>query len=302
MESYPVEALQARHGLPGLAEVVTGQGGLAKIRVTAPAANGEIYLHGAHVTSWTPAKAEEVIFLSQMSQWGADQAIRGGIPICFPWFRNKEDDPSAPKHGFVRTRAWQLDSIQPEGDAVTVTLSTSQDGETQRWWPHPFRLQYKVTFGKELKLALSFTNDDSVPVTIAEALHTYHAVGDAAQVRVAGLNSVHYLDNMDDNREKEQHGDLHFTRETDNAYLNTTHALTIHDPALHRSIHIEKTGSQSTVTWNPWEKSAHAMSDLGDDEWHKFVCVEASNVLRCAVSVPVGESHTLGATIRLAGE
>lgn len=302
MEAHSAEALQDRHGLPGLAEIVTGQGGLTKVRITAPAAHGEIYLHGAHITSWRPAGSEEVLFLSQHSRWQPDQAIRGGIPICFPWFRSKDGDPAAPKHGFVRTTAWQLDSVQPSGDGVRVALSTAPNAESRRWWPHPFRLCYEATFGTELKLALIFTNDDSVPVTIAEALHTYHAVGDVTQIRVAGLDGTHYLDNMDGNREKQQQGDLKFTGETDNAYLNTTTPLTLHDPLLHRRIEIEKTGSNSTVTWNPWEKSAHAMSDLGDEEWHRFAAVEASNVLTCAVTVPPGESHLLGAVIRVAAE
>ncbi len=302
MEALSVEALQARHGVPGLAEVVAGQGGLTKVRITAPVVSGEIYLHGAHVTSWQPAGAEEVIFLSQQARWQPDQAIRGGIPVCFPWFRSKDDDPAAPKHGFVRTAAWQLDSIHAAGDGVTVTLSTAQSAESRRWWPHPFRLRYQVTFGADLKLALTFTNDDSVPVTIAEALHTYHVVGDVTQVRVAGLDGVHYLDNMDGNREKQQQGDLQFKGETDNAYLDTTAPLTLHDPVLRRRIDIKKFGSCSTVTWNPWEKSARSMSDLGDEEWRRFACVEASNVLDCAVTVAPSESHTLGAWIGVAAE
>jgi glucose-6-phosphate 1-epimerase len=302
MDVLSAEALQTRHGLPGLAEVIAGQGGLTKVRITAPAAQGEIYLHGAHVTSWQPAGSEEVLFLSQHSRWQPDQAIRGGIPICFPWFRAKDDDPAAPKHGFARTAAWQLDRIQPAGGGVTVALSTAQSSESERWWTHPFQLHYEVTFGAELRLALTFINKDSVPVTIAEALHTYHAVGDVTQVRVAGLDGVHYLDNMDGNREKQQRGDLRFSGETDNAYLNTTTPLTIHDPVLRRQVRIEKTGSSSTVTWNPWEKSARAMSDLGNEEWRRFAAVEASNVLACSVVVPSGASHLLGAVIRVLPE
>jgi glucose-6-phosphate 1-epimerase len=302
MEILSAEGLQARHGLPGLAEVTAGQGGLTKIRITSPAAHGEVYLHGAHVTSWKPTGAKEVLFLSQLSRWQPDQAIRGGIPICFPWFRAKEGNPSAPKHGFVRTTAWELDSIRPTGEGVTVAMSTAQNAESLRWWPHPFRLRYETTFGAELKLALTFTNEDSVPVTIAEALHTYHSVGDVTQVSVAGLDGAHYLDNMDDNRKKEQHGDLQFAGETDNAYLDTATPLTLHDPVLRRRVQIEKVGSRSTVTWNPWEKSAHSMGDLGDDEWRRFAAVEASNVLTCSITVPPGESHVLGAVIRVAAE
>lgn len=103
-----IAELNRRFGIPGLAEVVAGNGGLPKVSITSPAAAGEMYLHGAHVTSWKPGGAGEVLFLSSHSRWQDGKAIRGGIPICFPWFRAKSDDPHAPAHGFVRTNRGSL--------------------------------------------------------------------------------------------------------------------------------------------------------------------------------------------------
>src|SRR5690242_5466695 len=114
--------LDRRFDIPGVAHVVEGNGGLAEVRVTSPEAVGEIYVHGAHVTSWKPGGAEEVFFLSSQSRWLAGQPIRGGVPICFPWFGGKADDAKAPAHGFVRTRAWQLESISQAGDTVMVSM------------------------------------------------------------------------------------------------------------------------------------------------------------------------------------
>jgi glucose-6-phosphate 1-epimerase len=293
------EELNARHGLDGLAQIVAGNGGLTKVSVTAPAASGEIYLYGAHLTSWRPSGAEEAIFLSEKTHWQPGQAIRGGIPICSPWFRAKRDDPQAPKHGLVRTKEWQLQEVKPEGAGVAVRLTTQNDASGHKWWPHEFRLDYRVTFGAELRLELSTMNTGSTPFELEEALHIYHLVGEVQQIAVAGLDGVRYLDNTDGNREQRQQGEMSFTRETDSAYLNSAGSAVIVDPALRRRIRIEKTGSQSTVVWNPWQQAAHAMADLGDEEWHRFACVEPSNVLDCAVPLAPGQSHTIAATLQL---
>src|SRR5579871_4265953 len=140
MNQSKIDALNRAFGIPNLVEVLSGNGGLPKIHVTAPSASAEIYLHGAQLTSWQPSDAEEVLFLSEHSNWQDGRAIRGGIPICFPWFRTKADDLSAPAHGVVRTKEWQLESVKVDGESVVVVCSTENDESTQRWWPHEFRL------------------------------------------------------------------------------------------------------------------------------------------------------------------
>jgi len=293
-----IDALNRRFELPEIAAVVPGNGGLAKVRVTTSLAAGEVYLHGAQVTSWKPAGAEEAIFLSQHSHWQDGRAIRGGIPICFPWFRAKADDAQAPAHGFVRTREWQLDSVTAEGDGcVAVTCSTGSDDATRRWWPHEFRLVHRVTIGSSLHLELTVTNLGSAPFVFEEALHTYFRVGAAERARVRGLDQVTYLDNTDGNREKVQSGDVALTAPTDNAYLNTRSALELIDPTLHRILRTNKQNSATTVVWNPWQQGAVSLADLGADEWRLMTCVEASNILRSAVSLAPGEQHAMGATL-----
>src|SRR5580658_4321292 len=144
--------------IPGIAELGEGNGGLPKVRITSPEAAGEIYLHGAHVTSWRPAGAQEVIFVSSKSRWEDGRAVRGGVPVCFPWFGDKAHDPKAPAHGFVRTKAWQLESIAKTGGTVTVSIFTDSNEDTKAWWPAEFRLVHRVTFGRELSLELVVTN------------------------------------------------------------------------------------------------------------------------------------------------
>ena len=298
-----IDELNRRFGISGVAQVIAGNGGLPKVRVATPLATAEIYLHGAHVTAWRPAGAEEAIFLSEQSHWKDGLAIRGGIPICFPWFRAKADDPKAPMHGFVRIREWRLDSVTAQEDgAVTVVCSTESDAATRQWWPHEFRLVHRVAIGKTLRLELIASNIGSTPLRFEEALHTYFRLGDARNVRVRGLDQVAYLDNTDGNREKRQSGDIVFAATTDNAYLNTRGAVDLIDPALRRTIRTEKGNSATTVVWNPWQQGAAALSDFGDDEWERMTCVEASNIMGSAVSLGPGEEHTMRAMLSVAAD
>jgi glucose-6-phosphate 1-epimerase len=300
MSLETIEELNRQFALPGAAEIVEGNGRLPKVQIRTPQATGEIYLHGAHVTSWRRAGEEELLFLSSHSKWEDGLAIRGGIPICFPWFRAKADDPNAPAHGFVRTKAWQLESITADGDTVTVSMSTGNDEDRTDWWPANFQLVHRVTFGTELKLDLALTNTGTTPLHFEEALHTYHKIGHIDNIRVRGLNGVSYLDNTDANREKTQHGDVLIITQTDSAYVNTQHPLELVDPELRRSIRITKEHSLNTVIWNPWREGAQLLSDLGDDEWQQFVCVEASNILGCAVTLAPSQQHSMRAIIGVA--
>ena len=297
MQTAAIDKWNERIGIPSVAQVVAGQGTLAMVRVTAPTASAEIYLHGAQVTSWCPTGAGEVLFLSGQSRWEDGKAIRGGIPICFPWFRGKADDAKAPAHGVVRTKEWDLTGIAQDGDSVTVTFETESDDASRRWWPYEFRAVHRITVGAQLRLELTVTNTGSTPLRFEEALHTYHRVGDAAQIRVTGLDGTPYLDNMDGNREKMQHGDVVMTGPMDNAYLNTRAALEVMDPVLGRRIRTEKKNSITTVVWNPRETGAKALADLGDDEWRQMACVEASNILGAAVELAPGEEHGMTAVL-----
>ena len=256
-----------------------------------------MYLHGAHVTSWKPAGADEVLFVSSKSRWQGGQAIRGGIPICFPWFRAKADDPQAPAHGFARTRAWQLESIVADEGALAVTMFTESDEQTRRLWPAEFRLVHRVSFGSELRLELICINTGMTPLRFEEALHTYNRVADVEDLRLQGLDTTHFLDNTDSNNEKTQLGDVKITAQTDNAFIDTQNKVDLIDPNLQRRIRLEKDNSCTTVVWNPWREGAAGLRDLGDGEWKQFLCIEASNILDAAVTLAPGQEHKMTAVL-----
>ncbi len=299
MESA-IAASERRFDIPGIAQLVQGSGGLPKVRVTSSTVEGEIYLHGASVTSWKPSGAEEALFVSSQSRWDRDHAIRGGVPICFPWFGAKADDPKAPAHGLVRAKPWQIESITHLEGAVTVALFTESDPDTKKFWPADFRLVHRVTFGPELSLELRLTNTGKTSLRFEEALHSYFRVGSIEAARVRGLDGVDYLDKTDSNRRKRQAGEIVIASETDRVYLNTTAAVEVDDPVLRRRIRVAKENSRTTVVWNPWVQKAHALSDFADDEWRQMICVETANAGDAAVELAPGRQHTMKAVISVA--
>jgi glucose-6-phosphate 1-epimerase len=302
MNQSRIEALNRRFGIPNVVEVISGNGGLPEIRVTAPWASAEIYLHGAQLTSWQPVHAEEVLFLSKHSHWEEGRAIRGGIPVCFPWFRSKGDAPMAPAHGFVRTKEWRLESVKIDQESVVVICSTENGESTYRWWPHPFRLVHILSIGKSLRLELIVENTGQTPFHFEEALHAYFQVSRVENVSIRGLDQIAYLDNTDGNHKKTQLGDLIFTAKTDNAYVDFHGAAELLDPTWRRSIRTEKANSATTVVWNPWQEGAASLGDLGDEEWQQFACVEASNILGSAISLAPGQEHRMQATISVGSQ
>ena len=285
--------------IPGVAEIVEGNGGLSKVRITSPACVGEMYLHGAHITSWRPAGEEEVLFLSSHSRWEDGHAIRGGIPICFPWFAHNAEDPQAPDHGFVRTKAWRLDSIADVAGTIIVSMSTESDEATKKWWPAEFRSVLRAAFGKELSVELVVTNKGRTSLRFEEALHAYFRVGNIEMTRARIPDALRYIDKTDSHRTKTQLSDIVIASETDRVYLNTRDEIELEDPVLERRLCVAKENSRTTVLWNPWTQKAHSLSDFGEDEWVRMVCVEPSNVSDFAVDLAPGQQHTMKALIRV---
>ena len=294
---FTVAELDRQLGIPGVARVSEGNGELARVQITGPFGEAEMYLHGAHVTSWKPVGKDEVLFVSTKSRWEEGQAIRGGIPICFPWFRGKLEDPHAPAHGFVRTRIWQLESITENEKGVAVTMFTQSDEHTRKWWPGEFRLVHRATFGSELRLELVCMNVGTTPFRFEEALHTYNRIGNIQDARLQGLDNVSYLDNTESNKEKTQRGDILIASPTDRAYCNTQNEVDLRDPNMKRRIRLRKEHSLSTVVWNPWSEGAARLQDLGDGEWRQFLCVEASNILDAAINLAPGQEHRMAAVL-----
>lgn len=294
-----IDALNGKYGIAGAARFFHGKGDLEMLELTTPKGSCELALHGAHVTAYTPADEEPVIWMSQHSEYADGKPIRGGIPVCFPWFGVHETDASLPSHGYVRLSSWRVESVTRESaDRIAATLSTESHVSTRSMWPHEFGAQLSVTLGDSLSVALSVTNTGEASYAITEALHTYFAVSDIRFVTLEGLEGASYLDKLLETDEPfVQRGSVQFTAETDRPYLDTDATCIIDDPGKQRKIRIEKSGSLTTVVWNPWIAKARRMDDLGDDEWTGMLCVETANALSNAVTIEPGETHTMATTI-----
>jgi glucose-6-phosphate 1-epimerase len=287
--------------IPESIRLETGPGGLQRTVISAPTADAVLYLQGAHLTNWTPRGQRPVLFLSPKSVFAAGKAIRGGVPIIFPWFGSRSDGRPGPAHGFARTSGWTMESTRLREDGrIEIALTLTDSDATRQYFDRGFGLRFRVTIGSELEMELETTNHLNQPFTFEEALHTYLAVGDIQQVSVSGLENTVFIDKTDGFKRKTQGTEpIRIGKETDQVHLNTQNACAVSDPGWNRRIVVAKSGSNSTVIWNPWIDKSQAMSDLAVDSWKQMVCVETANAGDNAVVLAPGASHKLIAKIRI---
>lgn len=277
-----------------------GSGGLSAVRVKGPLCSGEVLLHGGHVTQFTPAGLGPLLFVSERAVFRDGAAVRGGVPVIFPWFGPRTGHPESPMHGLVRTRSWGLVRVAAtEEGVVEVVLAIRDSEETRAHWEHAFRLELAVRFAGDLGLRLTVTNTGSEAFRCETAFHPYFVVGDIRSVGVRGLNGVTYVSKTEGMaRRVDEEEEVRFSAETDRVYCGTEGACVIEEPGR-SSIMLEKRGSRTTVVWNPWIAKAAAMADFGDAEWARMVCVEQANAGEDALNIPAGESVEMSAVYRV---
>lgn len=259
-----------------------------------------IALQGAHLLSWTPKNEQPVIWMSPDAQFAKGKSIRGGIPVCWPWFGAHSSEPSFPAHGFARTSIWQVNTTTSLEDSSSfISLRLSTDGNNPLW-PLETVCQLDITFGKTLDMKLTTHNNSNQIITVEQALHTYFAVGDIRKTTVSGLDNRPYLDKPDGFKRKQQNGPISFVAETDQVYLETKDDCLIEDRSLNRTIQIKKSGSASTIVWNPWHNRATEMGDLGKDGYLTMLCVESANAAEDVVTINAGGTHTLSVSYSIA--
>jgi glucose-6-phosphate 1-epimerase len=289
-ETIPEEL--RRHEIAECVTIVKGGGDLPKISVKTKWSTAEIYLLGAHVAGFQKNGEPPLLFMSQSSQFAVGKAIRGGVPIVFPWFGAREGFPN---HGFARVTEWDWDdsSAAPDG-SVTLRFrlpdSAARDADASSE-----NVTFAVTVSDKLTMELTVANRSRTEnLSFENCLHTYFAIGDIAEAEISGLKGTAYIDNVDNfTRRLESCDAIQINSETDRVYLDTTGAVDIHDSGHHRRISVEKSGSVSTVVWNPWVAKAKQMPDFGDDEFKQMVCVESGNVAQNKIALAPNQSASL---------
>ena len=287
-----------RFEIPGRISFQEGKGELAKIEITTDWSEAEIYLHGAQVTHFQKKGDAPLIFLSDFSRFALGQPIRGGVPVIFPWFGAREGEPM---HGFARLAEWELHeaiAVPDGGVSLRFSLPDAAEGAT---WP-PFSANYVVTVTDLLTLELIITNASADQnFSFETCLHTYFFMGDISAVSVTGLKGTAYLDKVDNFAQKTETADaIKIASEVDRIYLDSTGPIEIRDEKLRRKVRIEKSGSASTVMWNPWSAKAQQMPDFGNEEYKQMLCVESGNVAKNKVVLPPGRSSVLKVVLSVA--
>ncbi len=296
MDAAVCEGLNRRFGVPGGITFSLGRGGFPEVTLVTEWGRAIASLYGGQVLSYVPQGATtDVLFLSPQARYHLGTAIRGGVPICWPWFGPDPSGAARPNHGFARDRLWQVSETrqQPDGSRqITLTLPPSP--ETLALEAAGLTATLDIILGPSLTLVLTTHNPSDRPVPLSQALHTYFQVGDIGQVQVLGLEGVPYVDKLDDTPGKKlQGGALAIAAPVDRIYGPVLNPLTLVDASLGRAIEITFHGSASAVVWNPWASGAQAMGDLPDDGYTQFLCVEATNAGEDSRTLAPQGSHCL---------
>ncbi|OGI40281.1 MAG: D-hexose-6-phosphate mutarotase [Candidatus Muproteobacteria bacterium RBG_16_62_13] len=292
--STDFDTLNRKFGCGGQVAFKAGPGGLAVAEVSNAHGTAVIALQGAHVMTWAPWNEAPVIWLSKAAKFTPGKSIRGGAPVCWPWFGPHAENPKLPGHGFARTVMWDVTGAEALADGATrLSFRIRQDDATRAQWPHASEVMNIVTVGRTLELELVTRNTGAGAITIGDAYHTYFEVSDIRNCRIDGLDGCPYLDKADGGRKKQQAGPVTIDSEVDRIYLESTADIVIDDPGLKRRIRVAKRGSRSSVVWNPWVDKAAKMGDFGADGYLNMVCVESSNAADDVVSIPPGGEHRL---------
>jgi len=288
---------QPQHGfeIPRHVTFREAPGGLALVDVSNSLATATIALQGAHVMTWAPRGERPVLWLSPAAKLAPGKSIRGGVPLCWPWFGPHASESKFPGHGFARTVPWELvDARALSNGATYLAFRLVESDTTRAQWPHTSPVEAHITVGTTLAIDLVTRNAGSQPITIGDALHTYFAVSDVRDIAIHGLGGCPYLDKVDGSARKQQAGPVTIASEVDRVYLDSTADCLIDDLRWARRIRIHKSSSRSTVVWNPWIEKAAKMGDFGSATGYlDMVCVESANAADDVVTVAPGDEHQL---------
>ncbi len=295
--NHDIDTLNTRFAIPERLRFQSDPSGFPVVDITTPKSTARVALHGGQVLGWQPTGQQPVIWVSKAAVYQPGKSVRGGVPICWPWFGAMAGKAA---HGFARNRPWQVRKAWVNADgAVELHLGLQDDAATRALWDYAFDLELRVIVGAKLTMHLVTRNVGDQSFDISEALHTYFNVGDIHQTTVHGLDGTDYQDKVSDIAQAHQAGAVRFEGETDRVYLNTTADCLIEDLAWQRVIRIAKAGSTATVVWNPWSEKERSFTDMAAGEYKNMVCVETANAGGDFITVPPGGEHVLMAAIEV---
>ena len=270
----------------------------ATIAIQNPQCLGRISIRGGQVLGWQPNGHSPVLWVSPGAIFSPGKSIRGGVPVCWPWFANHPTDTLKPMHGFARIRDWRLEGVQNMGGVTLASLKLPAHQHDRELWPYSSRPTLNIALSDMLSLRLSLTNTDPEPIVISQALHTYFNVSDIGAIRISGLDGKNFYDKVTNSHDHIQSGDVVFAGELDRIYTHGEGQVELNDPGLKRTIAINQKGGNSIVVWNPWVEKAGHLGDMGPaTSYRSMVCIETGSVADGAFTLEPGATHTLETTI-----
>lgn len=288
-----ISTLNDTFGITGELSFRDAGDGFVVIDINNHHCTASIAMQGAHLMTWIPKDEQPVIWMSPVAKLAQGKSIRGGVPICWPWFGAHATEASFPGHGFARTVPWKVTRTEALDDGGThISFAIAEINSEQ--WPHQAPAEIHMNIGNTLELELTTENQGDKVITLGDALHTYFCVGDVSKISIQGLDGCDYLDKVDASARKRQQGNVRISSEVDRVYFDQGQDVVIDDPVMQRRIRIEKRNSHSTIVWNPWLEKCQKMGDFGsDDGYLGMVCVESANAVDDVVQVSPGEAHSL---------
>ncbi|MEZ9234568.1 D-hexose-6-phosphate mutarotase [Shewanella sp. 10N.286.52.A9] len=268
--------------------------GLDYVEIKTDLCQASIFLQGAQIDFFKPKDKAPLLWVSGADDYQPGNGIRGGIPVCWPWF-GASDIPGFPQHGFARTSLWSLASVKMRNQVVDLVFTLAITEDNKQYWPHDTEVSVLFTLGETLSVSIVNKNNCDYDVNLTQALHTYFPIGDIHQLKATGFTGAKYIEFA--KGPYPQEGDeVNFTRETDRVYTDLAPVQHLHTPE--GTIEVARENSQSAVLWNPWIDKSQRLSRFNDEDYLTMVCHEAANVLEDQVRLAPGASHTLTTHIR----
>ncbi|GAA0783528.1 MULTISPECIES: D-hexose-6-phosphate mutarotase [Pseudomonadati] len=268
--------------------------GLDYVEVNTDLCQARIFMQGAQIDQFTPTGKAPLLWVSEADDYQIGNGIRGGIPVCWPWF-GMNGVEGFPQHGFARTRIWDLDSVKMRDQLVDLTFSLKISEHDKQYWPHDTEVKVLFTLGETLSVSIVNQNNADYAVSLTQALHTYFPVKDIHQLKASGFSQSKYIE-FGEGPYKQPTDDVSFDKETDRVYTDLSLVQHLHTPE--GTIEVSRENSRSAVLWNPWIEKSTRLSRFKADDYLSMVCLEAANVLEDKVTLAAGECHILTTHIR----
>lgn len=295
-----IDELEDKFSIEGEVGFSQLEGDLVYLSVWNKYADVDICLYGAHITNFKPYNTSEILWLSPTSYFEEGKPIRGGIPVCFPWFGPHKTDAEKPQHGFVRLMYWDVIHTESMANGETVVkLQLCSSEATKLYWNHDFCAEMTIVVGLKLSVSLKITNTSAKAFEYTCALHSYFSLSSIENITIDGLHNTKYYDQLSGKDGIQETEQLIINEPITHHYYNTDVPCYITDSAFNRTIMVDKLGSKATTVWNPWKETCANIADLPDEAYHAFLCLETVNAYGDEIHLEAGESHETTAIIGL---